>query len=431
MEYNNDDISSDLTERFNSSNTVTRNTQKVKTKKIKNNSLNKEPKKSSFKKFLKLYIGILVVLCLVFLVYVLNTLYQYEDSFTDNYMKSVVHDITKSAKKGKISKVCDVNNLQRNPLDNSSIDYSKTIQQIFKTENISYKLNNGTKNTGNPIYSIYANDQKIMEVTLKVKEQKQRLGLFSYSLWEVDNCKIDAPRGLEFFDIVVPSNYTVEVNGKKLTEQHVTKSVKNDEYEKFAEYVDMPQLITYELNNFADVPNIKITDENGKEVNTIITNNKIEIKDSTVVVNSYEDAKNKINGDIDILKLAENWSLFLTDDLSGVTHGFTNLKPYLIQGSNFCNMAYAWATSVDITFVSNHTLKNPAFTNEKLNNFTIYNKNAFSCDVYLEKNMKIANGQDKTDVMHDKLYFVYYDDTNDGVDNPSWKLIDMKSIVNQ
>ena len=31
--------------------------------------------------------------------------------------------------------------------------------------------------------------------------------------------------------------------------------------------------------------------------------------------------------------------------------------------------------------------------------------------------------------MHDKLYFVYYDDTDDGKDNGSWKLIDMKSIV--
>ena len=45
--------------------------------------------------------------------------------------------------------------------------------------------------------------------------------------------------------------------------------------------------------------------------------------------------------------------------------------------------------------------------------------------------MKIANGNDKVDVMNDRLYFVYYDDTDDGVDNPSWKLIDMKSIVDK
>ena len=92
-------------------------------------------------------------------------------------------------------------------------------------------------------------------------------------------------------------------------------------------------------------------------------------------------------------------------------------------------MAYQWATSIDITFVSNHTLKNPAFTNESVTDFVIYGDNAFSCSVNLEKNMRIANGKDKVDVMHDKLYFVYYDDTDDGKDNGSWKLIDMKSIV--
>ena len=43
--------------------------------------------------------------------------------------------------------------------------------------------------------------------------------------------------------------------------------------------------------------------------------------------------------------------------------------------------------------------------------------------------MKIANGNDKVDVMHDKLYFVYYDDTDDGKDNPQWKMIEMKAVT--
>ena len=82
-------------------------------------------------------------------------------------------------------------------------------------------------------------------------------------------------------------------------------------------------------------------------------------------------------------------------------------------------MAWGWATQVDITFVSNHRLKNPVFTNEKLENFIIYNDNAFSVEVTLEKNM-IVNGEDKVDKMHDRLYFIYYEG--------SYKLVDMKSI---
>ena len=43
--------------------------------------------------------------------------------------------------------------------------------------------------------------------------------------------------------------------------------------------------------------------------------------------------------------------------------------------------------------------------------------------------MLIANGNDKIDVMHDKLYFAYIDDTKDGKDNPQWKMVAMKAVT--
>ena len=394
------------------------------------NNTKTKKRQTKFKKRLKVYIFFLCILAVIFLAYVMNTLYQYEDSFTDNYMAEVVKDVTKTAKKGKISKLCDVNSLEVNKLDNSEKNYNDVIKQIFKNSQITYKINEKTKNSSNPVYSIYANNQKIMEVTLKVKEKKQRLGLFTYLVWDVENYKMASERGIEYYDIYVPSNYTVEVNGTKLDESYISNKTANDDYDKFKEYVKLPTMVNYELNNFLVTPTIKIKDNKGNEVNSLIKNNKIEIANSYTTASTYEEAKKSLAGDIDILKLAENWSLFLTDDLKGGTqHGFSLLRPYLIKGSSFYQMAYAWATSIDITFVSNHTLKNPAFTNESLKDFVIYNEKAFSCSVYLEKNMKIANGNDKVDIMHDKLYFVYYDDSDDGVDNPSWRLIDMKSIV--
>ena len=386
--------------------------------------------KTKFKKGLKKYILFLCTLSVLFLIYVMNTLYQYEDSFTDNYMAKVISQINKTAKNGKISQLCDVSSLEINKLDNSGKNYNDAIKQVFKNEEITYKPDDKTKNSNNPVYYIYANNKQIMEVTLKIKERKQRLGLFAYPVWEIDNCKLASERGLEYYDIYVPSDYVVEVNGTKLGNSYISDKTTNEDYEKFAEYIKLPNMVNYELNNFLEIPEIKITDSKGNSVESLIKNNKIEIANSYITAATYEDAKQNLKGDIDILKLAENWSLFLTDDLNGGTqHGFSLLKPYLITNSNFYNMAYAWATSIDITFVSTHTLKNPTFTNETLSDFVIYNEKAFSCSVYLEKNMRIANGNDKVDIMHDKLYFVYYDDSDDEIDNPSWKLIDMKSIV--
>jgi len=93
--------------------------------------------------------------------------------------------------------------------------------------------------------------------------------------------------------------------------------------------------------------------------------------------------------------------------------------------------AYKWATGEDVTFVSKHVLLNPRFSNEKVSNFEIYNSKAFSCEVYLEKNMRIIGFGNKrlTDTLHERLYFVYYDSTKDGKDNPEWKLVNMKSVT--
>lgn len=384
--------------------------------------------KSKFKGTLKKYILLLAVLCFIFLMYVLNTLYQYEASFTDNYMQEVVKDITKSAQKGKITKLCGVTGVDENTLKNNKDAYNDSLEEIFKTTNITFvKSKNSTSQE--PVYDILSNDNKIITVKLSVKKQAQRLGLFSYPVWEIKECNIDAQRGLYYYDISVPSNYTIEVNGTKLGENNITNTEQDESYEELLKYTELPVIVNYKVDNHITKPDIKIKDASGNMVNYTEVNHEIEISNNYITANSYEEIKDKIAGDIDILQLAKNWSLFLTDDLSGSTHGFNTLRKNLIKGSNFYNMAYAWATSVDITFVSSHTLKNPAFTNTAVTDFTVYSDKAFSCTVTLEKNMRIANGKDKVDKMHDRLYFVYYDDTTDNIEGPTWKLVDMKSIA--
>ena len=65
-----------------------------------------------FKKFLMIYIGILVVLSAIFLIYVHNCLVNYERAQINNYVSSIEQDWIKSAKKGKISKHITSTNAQ-------------------------------------------------------------------------------------------------------------------------------------------------------------------------------------------------------------------------------------------------------------------------------------------------------------------------------
>ena len=142
----------------------------------------------------------------------------------------------------------------------------------------------------------------------------------------------------------------------------------------------------------------------------------------SIAYNDEETAKKEIKNIPNIIKIAEDWSLFLTNDLSGNLHGYNTINKYLIKDSDISKYAYKWATGIDITFISAHQLLSPTFTNQKTENYEIYSENAFSCEIYLEKNMKV-NGKTMQDKMHERMYFVY------DKENSGWKLVNMQSIT--
>ena len=392
--------------------------------------MKKKTQNTKFSKFFKIYMTILITLCFIFLMYVLNTLYQYEDSYPQNYMYNVTKNITKMSKNGKGTQICKVNGLQVSNLENQSKTYDDALKQIFTNSNITIQENKNNTST-EPVYDILADNNKILTVSLNKKKTNNRLGMFIYPVWEVKECIVSADRGLFYYDITVPDNYEVSINGTVLGEENISNTVINESYQKLTEYVKLPNIVTYKVDNLLTKPYIQIKDGDNNGVTYAENGHTIELQNSYITGNSYDEIKDKIVGDLDVLQIAENWSLFLTDDLQGTRHGFNTLRNTLIKGSSFYDMAYAWATSVDITFVSRHTLKNPAFTNTEVKDFVVYNEKAFSCVVSLEKNMKIANGQEKTDKMYDRLYFVYYDDPTDNVKGETWKLVDMKAIVEE
>ena len=177
-------------------------------------------------------------------------------------------------------------------------------------------------------------------------------------------------------------------------------------------------------------PTVKILDENGNEIEYAKDGNTISKELNFISVATEEEAKQHLTGEINPLAVAKDWSLYLTDDLNGRLHGYYNISKYLIEASDIKKFAYSWATGVDITFVSSHILLNPTFTNEEISNFEIYSENAFSCEVYLQKNLKLKSGGKKIeDKMNERMYFVYVDHTDDGKENPEWKLVNMQSVT--
>ena len=56
----------------------------------------------------------------------------------------------------------------------------------------------------------------------------------------------------------------------------------------------------------------------------------------------------------------------------------------------------------------------------------------FSCDIYFIKHMYLTSYKmDVDDVMNSTFYFMNYDDTEDGKDNPHWVIIDIQENLSE
>ena len=365
--------------------------------------------KSLYKKSLILYTLLLVVCGFFILVYVFNSMVLYERNLVDNYIKYL-------ATSGKLTEDVKDDLFTISKYEKSNAKISDGIKKLYKSDDLKIKKNTKLSKDEVYAYDLYNNDKLISTVSIKSVNSYKRMAILTIDEWDVVDYQNYFDKGIYAYEIKVPEKYTIKINGNTLSKDDITKEGDVAGLERLTEYVEIEKSKTYEVNNLVYKPEIVILDENNKEVDYKVEYNKINVTKEFREIKTLEDAKSYIKDDFDILKLAENWSLYLTNDLSG---GLNTLMPYLIKDSYYYTMAYNWSRNIDRTFVSSHRLKNPVFTNEVVEDFIIYNDNAFSCKVYLEKNM-VVSGKDKQDIMNDRLYFIYYDG--------GYKLVNMEAI---
>lgn len=223
--------------------------------------------------------------------------------------------------------------------------------------------------------------------------------------------------------VMTDNDAVVKVNGAEVPESAVSVSV-NPEFEDFAELVpDLPKRPISEIVVLADSASVTVTNKDG---NVVEVDTSVKFHDLTGLSagDVSQEVPAEVATEVDVLKIAENWSLFMTNDLD-----FNVLIKDLIKGSHQYEIADKYNKSVDKQFMSVHTLLTPAFTEESVKNFTWITDNCFSVDIRFIKNMRIDGGAIVQDEMNEKFYFLKYDDTDDYYSNPKWKLVAMKGGV--
>lgn len=370
----------------------------------------RKKKMTGYKKSLLIWFLLLLIASEACLIYVSTTLKMYEKGNIEGYMTSLIKDMKTASKVGNINKYLSYNKVESKYEKNSS--FEEGYKELFHESKLSYKKND-KENT----YDIYADDTMIASVTLDSKKVR-RLGILSFEEYSIKEIETYSKNGIYNIDVYVNSNYDLYINDVKVSDDDLLSKEEIKEYSEVYNKVDLPYENHYKITNLTKKPKIKVMNGNNE---VKVTNEKSNYYGVTYFKTDDKDAafEKLTNKDYDPLTFAKNWSLFLTADLPGERYGLYTLTPNLVEGTALYKRAYSWATNVDITFTSLHTLDKDTFTNVKMNGFTVYNENAFSVDIYLEKNMTLVNGEKRVDTLNDTFYYAYIDG--------AYRLITMKS----
>lgn len=434
--------------------------------------------KKSLKTYL-VFLAVVAVLCLACILYIFNLLVKYENSQPERIIEDQIELLSKAAREGKLEESLSFEkyNPETSEVYNSEL---KVFSDKLAHSTLSYREAPGIDD-GLTYYITYG-EEALVQIKLTNAGTKTKLIVFNFDSWQVASmepavidktvelpaaigikvsgntltgtanaetglvsyriCSLTTPEIVLYdvagneavydtrrsvttykYTVSIPSNYTLNANGKAV-DPSVAASENIADYEYVYEYCDaLPTQLTYDLYFLTNSVDFSITDNLGNAVEAQMENRAITLKGQA----STEAVPESIANHIDVLDVAHKWSLFMTNDLEGGTKGYKTINNYLIADSYLQGVAYKWATGIDITFTSTHTLAKTPFINNEISDFVAYGENCFSCTVKFTKHMILTSGMEVMDNMDSTFYFV---NISDDAANPVWRIADIRENVN-
>ncbi|MBQ4284128.1 MAG: hypothetical protein IJB96_09400 [Lachnospira sp.] len=368
-----------------------------------------------------IYAGVLLVLAIAFLIYTYNCLVKYENAQPGNVVNNYLKTFESKVKDKSIGEEMTLPT-GASKYESSDAYMTKYLAQFEGDKAYSSKKNPGSYSTETPVYDIYAGDDVVAHITLNAKGTKTIFAILTIMDWEIKS--IEPVCNNETYNYVIKTldNYTVKINDVAVGKDESTGTPKeNPDFKYVSEYVDMPKIVEYKVEGFVNEPTIKVYDGNNNEVACQTDSSGNITALGTPVGAAVPQERSEL-----ALEMAKMWSNFTTRDLTGGKYGLDTIRKYLIKDSYYWKMATDYAGGVDITFVSAHTLKPNPYSNVKVSDYVAYGENCFSCHIYFDKAMHLTKtGATVVETVNSTFYFVKYDDSDDGVNNPHWAIVDM------
>ena len=290
--------------------------------------------------------------------------------------------------------------------DENEITFDSTFYTLTLPEEITVKLD-GASLAGTPT----DDGRHSYRIRLAKKAKVELFDMYGNTVEYTGSADIP----LTCYMLMTSDGCKITVDGKDIPESAMQISP-NPEYKNFADLVPaLPRLPVYTLIILKDNAEVVVTDSEGE---------RIELEKDVVVQDltgasaptPLDSIPAEVAAKVDVLQVLKDWSLFMSCDLE-----FAPLSKHLIYNSYQYKIAYKYNYSIDRTFTSWHSLKNPAFTEEEVKNFTWLTDSCFSVDIRFVKHM-LVSGLDIDDEMNERCYFA-----KDSYGN--WKLVGMKEVI--
>lgn len=435
-------------------------------------------KKSVFLRALSIVSAIFLVLGIAIVIYIYNLLVRYEASQPERVVEAFIDEMEKRAFEGTVEEKISFDGYEPPTAEQKEKEIAAYIAKLkgeLRYEEVP-AVSSGL------VFNIKNEQEVLATVTLESKETKTVLIVFNFDDWQIKEvspaiidkeivlpasvvptikgatipgvrdeatgnyvypiCSLTTPEIILTdpagnkvtydtkkktvtygYTISVPSDYKVFADGNEVSPA-IAISEENPEFENVSLYCDsMPTQLTYDMYFLSNSVELKVQNSSGSEV-------PFEMENRSVVINDLVGADSvpaDILAEIDVLDAAHQWSRFMTKDLAGTNYGYSTIKKLLIEDSYLQSVAWKWATGIDITFTSIHTLAPTPFIEESVTNYIRYSDDCFSCDVRFKKHMILSTGAHVYDPMDSTFYFVNI--AKDGED-PQWRIADIRENVN-
>lgn len=436
-------------------------------------------KKISYKKAYSTFLLVMLALAVASVLYIRNLLIKYEASQPERRVEEQIELLSDAAMYGKIDSVLSFEGYDPGN-DNQKQKEISILTQKLRSTTLGYEEQPSVNGV---VYNIISGNEVLARVTLESVETKTKLIVFNFEEWEVKSlepaiidkdielpssigikmngealkgtkneengmmvysiCSLTSPE-LTLYDVAgnetvfdstkrvntyaykisVPSNYTVYANEQAVSSEVATSAPIAD-YEYVYEYCpQMPTQLTYDLYFLSNEVGFKVTDNLGAEVPFALENRSVVLEGQA----TEAQIPGAIKSQIDVLDAAQQWSLFMTDDLKGKNNGYATINKLLIDDSYLQEVAWKWATGVDITFTSVHKLGKDPFVDEEVTDFVKYSDKCFSCTVRFKKHMILSGNMTVMDPMDSTFYFV---NVADNGKDPVWLIADIRENVRE